>query len=68
MITIILCTVVWLISVGALVCVVRYYDDLNENFEEENCEEIKHVRRASVALFIFQLLCFCNVLSAIAKW
>ena len=67
MITIILCTVIWLVSVGILVCVVRYYDDLNENFEEDY-EEIKYVRRAGIILFIFQLLCFLNILSAIAKW
>jgi uncharacterized membrane protein SpoIIM required for sporulation len=67
MLTIILCTVVWLISVGLLICVVRYYDDLKENFEDDYLD-VKYARGASVALFVFQLLCFLNILSAIAKW
>lgn len=67
MVTIILCTVIWLISLYIFGCTVKYYDDLNENFEEDFWE-IKYVRRAAVIMFIFQLLCFLNILSAIEKW
>lgn len=63
MLTIILCTIIWIIVCGAFLIVLKFYDDMDENDKEKNKAKV-----SAIILFIFQLLCFGSVLSAVAKW